>query len=440
MKAVVIGGGIAGLVCARALSDHAEHVYLLERDITPTEASPRKGVPQGSQAHLLLEAGRKVVAEMFPGLFDDLNAAGAQAIDLGRDSHWHHNGAFRAECELGFTTYLQTRPLLEDHLRRRVLALNNVELRAQTQVAGLEITAGQVTGVRVQSDGNGSHRPDGASRESETSRIEAAIVIDASGRSSRAVTWLKAAGYQAPLETEVPVRLGYASLIASLPADALPERPATLVYGRRPDYRRHGILFKVEDNRWLFGVMGYWDDHPPPDLPGFAAYLASLAHPSLAEAFARAEPLTKVRVFKFPKQVRRHFERAPLPAGLGIVGDAACILDPVFGQGMSVACLQAQALAKQLAAGAFDSQAFARDCARTSSQAWLMATIEAYRYPGAGKRPRGIGVLHRLMDRVIDTCSLDPKVCRAFFRVVHLEQGLLHLARPDLLWHIVRPR
>lgn len=432
MKAVVIGSGIAGLVCARALADHAEHVCLLERDEPPSEPLPRKGVPQGTQLHVLLEAGRSVLAEMFPGLFDALTADGAEAIDLGRDSRWYHNDAFRAECDLGFTSYLQTRPLLEEHVRRRVLARDNVELRGRARVTALETAHGRVTGVRVR---------DGDAPGEETERSMAAdVVIDASGRASQVVSWLQSAGYPAPSETVVPVRLGYASVMTKLPASAEPERPVMLAYGRRPAYRRHGGLFKVEGDRWLFGVMGYWDDHAPTDLPGFLAYLEGLAHPAMAEAFAQAEPLTPVRVFKFPKQVRRHFDRIALPAGLGIVGDAACILDPVFGQGMSVACLQGQALARQLAEGDFDARAFARACAQASSQAWLMATLEAYRYPGAGPAPRGLGLVHRLMDRVIDTCASDPAVCRAFFRVLHLERGPLHLSRPDLLLRIARSR
>jgi monoamine oxidase len=59
-RAVVIGGGIAGLLATRALSDHSEEVTLVEKDAPAVGGrDPRKGVPQGNHVHVLLTHGRE---------------------------------------------------------------------------------------------------------------------------------------------------------------------------------------------------------------------------------------------------------------------------------------------------------------------------------------------------------------------------------------------
>jgi 2-polyprenyl-6-methoxyphenol hydroxylase-like FAD-dependent oxidoreductase len=50
--AVVIGGSMAGLLAARVLSEHFQHVTIIERDHLPDDAQPRKGVPQGRHVRL----------------------------------------------------------------------------------------------------------------------------------------------------------------------------------------------------------------------------------------------------------------------------------------------------------------------------------------------------------------------------------------------------
>ncbi|MBV9385016.1 MAG: tryptophan 7-halogenase, partial [Chroococcidiopsidaceae cyanobacterium CP_BM_ER_R8_30] len=79
--AIVIGGGIAGLLAARVLSDYFSQVTIVERDRLPEQPVPRRGVPQSYQLHVLLTQGYRILEQLFPGLEAELAEQGAPCID-----------------------------------------------------------------------------------------------------------------------------------------------------------------------------------------------------------------------------------------------------------------------------------------------------------------------------------------------------------------------
>ena len=76
-RAVVIGGSIAGLLAARVLADHCRDVVVLDKDVLPETAAPRRGVPQGRHVHVLLASGQHIIERHFPGIVAELLEAGA---------------------------------------------------------------------------------------------------------------------------------------------------------------------------------------------------------------------------------------------------------------------------------------------------------------------------------------------------------------------------
>jgi 2-polyprenyl-6-methoxyphenol hydroxylase-like FAD-dependent oxidoreductase len=77
LHAVVLGAGIAGLMTAGVLSEFYTAVTMVERDALPDHPAQRKGVPQGRHLHNLYPRGAQILGELFPGLLDELVAAGA---------------------------------------------------------------------------------------------------------------------------------------------------------------------------------------------------------------------------------------------------------------------------------------------------------------------------------------------------------------------------
>lgn len=83
--AIVIGGGMAGLLSAHVVSQYFEHVSLIERDHYPEGPVFRAGVPQGRHVHVLLVRGQHILETFFPGLKDKLVAQGAVEGDFTAD-------------------------------------------------------------------------------------------------------------------------------------------------------------------------------------------------------------------------------------------------------------------------------------------------------------------------------------------------------------------
>lgn len=240
--AVVIGAGIAGLLAARVLSDHYAHVTVLERDDLVQTEAPRAGVPQGHHVHGLLARGAAIFEEFFPGLRQDLRQAGAPLGDFGDTVAFRFPEGWSPRTTLGISLQTFTRPLLESRLHHRVASLPTVTFRPGTSVVGLTGSATRVTGIRT--------RPRLGTAPHEYI-VDADLVVDASGRSSRMPEWLQALGLPRPRETVIDAHLGYATRIYKIPEQVYcPWNAATEPLQPPP---RHGDSWPPSSNK-----TGYW--------------------------------------------------------------------------------------------------------------------------------------------------------------------------------------
>lgn len=185
-RVVVIGAGIAGLLAAAACRDAGDQVLLLERDGLDG-IGPRPGVPQGAHAHIYLQRGLLAAERLVPGLTGELRAAGAVPFNTAAIA-WRAEKGWYPAGELTFEVLSMTRPLFESVLRRTVLAPGGIDMRTGVRVSGLgrDGRRWQVHSVATHSHGDAAD-PEPADR-----------VVDASGRSTRILTWLNALGWPAP--------------------------------------------------------------------------------------------------------------------------------------------------------------------------------------------------------------------------------------------------
>lgn len=425
--AVVIGAGIAGLCTARTLADRFDRVLVLDRDELVQDASPRRGVTQSGHGHVLLVAGQRALDGLFPGLLDELVNAGGVRFDPGTDLSFYRFGAIwpRTESDLRLVTF--SRPLLELTVRRRVEKLVNVEFRDRTAVSALLGTADQITGVRLD-DGE---------------VIPSDLVIDCTGRGGRSNSWLGALGVAAPAVTEVKVGVGYATRLYRRRPGDLPEGSAVFCLPSPPAEKRVGLALPIEGDRWLISLGG-WHDCFPRDAEAFDRHARALPHPALARLLDSCEPLTELALCQYPASRRRHFEDlAAVPAGYLALGDAICSFNPIYGQGMTCAALEAAALAELLdqhrGTGAALCADFYRRAASIVATPWQFATGGDFAYPETrGPRPRGIRLLNGYARRVQQASMVDPQVRRVFTSVQHLILDPAALRKPAMVVRVLR--
>jgi 2-polyprenyl-6-methoxyphenol hydroxylase-like FAD-dependent oxidoreductase len=334
-----------------------------------------------------------------------------------------------------------TRDLIDWAVRRRVLADPRITVRQQIDARGLQLDpAGRrVTGVRL------TDRAD----HDRDEVLDADLVVDASGRASRAPQWLADHGFPRPRETFVNGFLGYATRFVQPPENWRADWKTMYIQCAPPARTRGGLIASVEGGRWIVTLTGGGKDHPPTDEDGFRAFARSLPDPGFAQAYEAATPLTPIVGTKTTEnRLRRYEELTERPEGFLVTGDAACAFNPVYGQGMSTAAVGALTLADCLAgfpsSGSLDGLAgiFQRRLAKANAQAWLLATSEDYRYEAVEGSPPGrtTRLMHKYLDRVIALTTRHPRVMQRFVEVIHLVRSPLALFRPDILARAVLVR
>lgn len=435
--AVVLGASMAGLVAARVLADRYDRVTIVERDMLPTDPVNRRGVPQGRLVHALLARANEVFDELFPGFTDELRAAGVPiAADGDLSRIWTSFGGHQT-VRTGRSPYappiaFPSRPLLEWIVRRRVQNIANVTILARHD--GVTLTAtprrDRVTGLLV------------VNRDSDQEATLAAdLVVDATGRGSRAPIFLEELGYGRPPEDEVMVHLAYTCQQLRLAPGAVPEHLIALF--PEPGRPRMFALVENENNTWMFGVGAMAGLAPPDRREDMIEFAADFAPAHALDAIRAAEPLGEVCHYRVPSNRWRRYDRmARLPQGLLVVGDAICSFNPIYGQGMTVAAIEALVLRDCLARGEWDLPwRFFRAAAKPIRVAWHTAVGSDLALPEVvGHRPLSIRISNAYLNWVLAAVEIDPDVAGRFARVTGMIDPPSRLLRPGSVANVAKAR
>ena len=428
----MIGAGMSGLLSARVLADHFEKVTVLDRDRLTEDPDPRKGVPQGRHLHSLAVRGSELLEDFFPGLDRELAEAGCPAVDQAGDTVTDVPAGRLPRFRSGIVMRAVSRDLLEWRVRRQVSGAPEIHFVPNRAVTGLlyDKSFGRVTGVPSQARGGNMEREDFA----------ADLVVDASGQASRMPRWLEDLGFEAPKETVVDAGLGYATRWYRVPEGFDENWKSLAVLPKWPEEPRGGSLRQVEGDRWTAVMIGIGEKHQPPnDDEAFQDFARSLPSPIIADALEKAEPISPAYGYRRTANRRRHYEKMNnLPENLLVVGDAACVMNPSYGQGMTLAALCAKALEKSLQnrrdlsnlAGEFH-----RRQAKTVAPSW--ATTVGSDAQWAAGSPEELGpfqkALHLISEEVFRLAVREPEVTQTLLEVKNLTKPPRSLLRPGIL-------
>lgn len=338
--AIVLGGSIAGLLAARVLSERFERVTIVEKDHVARDGKPRKTTPQGHHVHGLLARGLELIEGWFPNFATSLEADGASLIGV-EDVRIYILG-WRQPHDHPMKVLTATRPFLEWALARRVRALPNVTLLEGAEALGPLGTRNRITGVKI------------AEQD-----LSADLIIDARGRQSNLADWMKSLGAETPPHETSPLSSVYCSYLLE-PSDGQ-SRPKALQVVKMEN--KLGVLiFPVEGNKVLLSLgasAGQTLPHSHSEMLQFLKEVMPV--PDAWAALKDLRPLSEPHFSRFTASVRRDFDRLTSPPeGAVAIGDAVASFNPIFGQGMTVAALEAEWLGRCLDTDDPSTEGFAK--------------------------------------------------------------------------------
>jgi 2-polyprenyl-6-methoxyphenol hydroxylase-like FAD-dependent oxidoreductase len=435
-RAVVVGAGIGGLSAAGVLAGYFEQVEILERDTLTASAGSRSGTPQDRHPHGLLAGGLQALREIFPGFERDLAGAGAVPVRVARDLRYERaDVGVLPPRDFGWSVLCASRPLIELVLRRRAEAIGNIVLRPECRVTEIVPAAAgaAVTGVRYETT-------------SVRSRLlEADLVIDASGRGALASAVLDALGWERPAVTEIGVDLSYATAVVPIPADAPPDWKLVLTLPDPPARAINAVLVPAEGGRWMVLIAERGATARLETWGEFLDATRRLITPTLYNALRHVAPAQAIRHYRFPASQWRHFERLPhLPRGILPMADALCRFNPIYGQGMSAAAMQARLLQDALRRAAAEGDpiaaaqaGFMAEVGAVLQTPWSMSTSADLAFPTTrGERPANLEEGRQFETALFGAAVADPIVHRTLIEVSQLLQPFSRLQEPDMLRRI----
>ena len=407
-KAIIVGAGIGGLAAAAALSKHFTAVEIIDRDSLPDQIAPRLGVGQGAHTHQLLKAGELALERLLPGITQDFIAAGAISMRVGKDVKVYDFGGWMEECDAGFSVTSLSRPAYEGVLRRRVSALPNVTLRSETAVRRFTVTDATCTGVELE---DGSH-------------LAADIVVDSTGLSAPMLKQLVEDGHAEFPTEEIRINVAYTTARFRKP-DAWRNEQLGFFVLPTPPHTEFGLLLPIENDQWILSLGRRGGDAPPRDAEGFKAYAGGLVAPDVYARIKDAEIVGELRTFRKPTATRHLiWEATKWPEALIPIGDAMSSVNPTYGQGMTVATCEADAL-ETLLASRKTVDGIVADylpvAGEISSRAWSLSINSDYAYPQTeGERPSNFA-----MNRAVAATLRKMADAHADFRI--LRYKLVHM-------------
>ncbi len=425
-RAVVLGCGVAGLAAAAALRNHYEEVVVIERDSIPERPESRRGVPQDEQLHNLLTCAQNNLEQLMPGFLNSLIEAGAGNARVGDETHVHELGIHIPERDLGLRLMSAWRPVIEHVAREKLLDEGRVAIEGIGRAIGLRLSGEDVvTGAVIDT-------------EMGTKVIAASLVVDATGTGSNAFKWFREHEQQTPPTDELRVNQWYVSTLFKRPAEQVENNDFWLTFPG-PAQTRGGLISPIGNEQWYVSLSGRSTDQPPRTVDEVREYAKTLDDDlSISSLIDHAEPQSKPNLFRKTNASMRRYDLLERPLqGFLPIGDSIASLNPLFGQGMSVASWQASELDTLLGShrlGELDIEDLTpRYLSRAliaARSAWDLGQVVDQTIAGSSDAElEEVKIRYKALSKLIEE---DPDLHRLYVSIWHLIEPASALQAPNI--------
>ncbi|MGI9325847.1 MAG: FAD-dependent oxidoreductase [Pseudomonadales bacterium] len=357
LDVAIVGAGICGMCTAITLAERGHRITLYERDSAPPEGDAdaaffgwqRSGAGQFRHPHAFLGLVCNLLADRYPQLLDELFAAGARKVGFTEMLPYALRAGYRSESgDEALWVLLCRRATMETVIRRHVATLPGVRIVNGVKVTGLRAAgaAGTESGAAIEVNGLNFSGPDGEVA------IDADIVVDASGRTSRFPKYLAQLGCVVPEEKEDAEILYYTRHYQLQDGEVEPPRGEIagagdlgyLKFGVFPGDNGHfAIILCIPVDEAALKVAlrdGDQFDAICRSIPGLAPWLAPGKSSPTTDSFGIADIYAVWRDYAPNEQ--------PLALNFFAVGDSHLRTNPLYGRGCSTGVLHAAILADVL--------------------------------------------------------------------------------------------
>ncbi|KIC00726.1 hypothetical protein OA88_17835 [Flavobacterium sp. JRM] len=424
--AIILGGGISGLMVSKVLSKRYKKVILIEKDELEDKPEVRQGQSHGGQFHVLLLRGLNTLEHYFPRITKELKDDGAVELDLANGAYWYSYGGIKQNMITGINTLICSRKLIDYRVRKRVEKIPNVQIVDKTKYIDLIEKNGTIKGVKVKGI------------DTEEYVIESDLVIDATGRGSLTPKWLENNNYSKPEEERTIVNITYKTAIYTRPEGGLQGGKVMMYAPKSPD--KIGVVIQpIENNKNLVCVAGWHKEDPPTD-EDLMEFLKQLPDKNFYNVLAACQKESDFVIYKFPYCLRKYYEKlSKFPKGFLPIGDVFCNLNPAHGQGITSACLQVEILEELIEKHdpANMSKIYFEKVAKILDQCWDASSYENFRYEETiGKKPKGVKLVNKYMVAIHKASNKDASVYSELVKVSVMIEPVTNLFSPNFMWKV----
>jgi hypothetical protein len=214
-----------------------------------------------------------------------------------------------------------------------------------------------------------------------------------------------------------------------------------------------GVIYPVEDSSWLISILGIGGLYPPTDQNGFLQYIMKLETTDMYNIIKDFEFDNQIYGFRTTGSRQFHYEKMKSwPKNFITFGDSVSSFNPIYAQGITVACIGALTLDKTLKQykkkGPLNRSksrfalTFQKRISKTNKLPWLLGTGEDFQWSTTeGIRPNLLTrLLQKYSHRVLLLTPKSKIATKYFFEVIHMIKPPIIIFHPLILLHVLLER